>query len=118
MKRVFNHTMHKKLWDYIAENPTEISVERASAAIGWRGDILPCDCFACDPELGLMIDEGRSRCECPLDWPPNEYNCPCSGPNSPYIAWENADTKELTRQFAEHVRDMPLSKHAAKYKII
>ena len=118
MKKVFNHTMHKKLWNYLAENTIVHSEERASSAIGWSGGILPSDCFACDPELGLMIDEGQSRCECPLDWPPNEFNCPCCGPNSPYKAWENVYTNELRRHFAEQVRDLPLSKHAAKYEII
>ena len=113
MKKVFNHTMHKKLWSFLVRNPRVKNKEHALRAMGWGGDMPVHGCFAC--ESGYV---NESRCECPLDWPGDESENHCLGFFSPYLDWEDATEMKWRKYYAIEIRDLPLSKHAAKYKII
>ena len=71
--RIFNHTAHKELWNYLAENPTEYKVSWPGWE--WNGGKykkVNSYCFACEFTLG------GTCCNCPLIWPGGyctyEYN--------------------------------------------
>ena len=62
----FDHTSHKKLWNWLAENPDKEKRDWPE----WKengGEIKRATslCFACD----YVEHNCLSCCECPLDWP-------------------------------------------------
>ena len=62
--RIFNHTAHKKLWNYLAENPTKWKEDWPGWKInGGEYSNICHHCFACE----FTIDSICYRC--PLIWP-------------------------------------------------
>lgn len=76
--RIFNHTAHKELWNYLAENPTKWKEDWPGWKINGGEYSSVCHhCFACE----FTID---SICyDCPLIWP----NGCCTGYYGLYEKW-------------------------------
>ena len=101
----FDHTNHKKLWNWLAENPNKNkedwpdwyknggSVKRA----------VPL-CFACD-----YVERNRLSCyECPIDWPISGYMMRvCS--NSLFGMWGLAPFgSHLASELASQIANLPV----------
>ena len=63
----FNHTAHKALWNWLAENPDKNKEDwpEWEENGGERPRIL-CGCFACESVARKGCDSGS---RCPLEWP-------------------------------------------------
>ncbi len=62
--RVFNHTAHKELWNYLAENPTKQKEDWPEWKVnGGKYSRVDGNCFACE----FTIDD--TCYDCPLIWP-------------------------------------------------
>ena len=63
-QRIFNHTAHKKLWNYLAENPTKQKEDWHGWEVNGGEYRWVCNhCFACE----FTVD---NICyNCPLIWP-------------------------------------------------
>ena len=64
----FDHTNHKKLWNWLAENPDKEKTDWPEWVYNeGHTHSVTVDCFACD-----YADEMRGKCgACPLIWPVN-----------------------------------------------
>ena len=97
---IFNHTAHKKLWNYLAENPTEYKGDWP----GWEvngGEYSEVDshCFACEFTLG------GTCCDCPLIWP----NGCCTGYGGLYNTWVNTSINlEKRTSLALKIANLPV----------
>lgn len=89
----FNYTMHKALWQYLADHP-EQDKEQALRALKIQMDMRPInDCYACE----ACKDEDKKRwtgyrpncTNCPLDW--SAYSdgvlYRCEEESAPYRQW-------------------------------
>jgi len=68
MTKIFNHSAHKRLWKWLAENPTKSKWHWPE----WKGNggifsRVEADCFACDCTARCHINSAA----CPLIWPLN-----------------------------------------------
>jgi hypothetical protein len=101
-EKVFNHTAHVALWDWLAKNPGQVKWNWP----GWseiEGDPSQYEyCFGCE-----AIKPGRA-CEngCPLVW---SKHMSVDGCGKEWFFWEGAkdDYEERTR-LAEQIRDLPV----------
>lgn len=86
MTAKFNHTKHKELWNWLADNPGKTKHEWP----GWNGKFVESCCFACVYDTEKGAEEGCLDCcnYCPLEWPGNLV---CGEPNSLYEEWDAAD---------------------------
>ena len=97
---IFNHTAHKELWNYLAENPTKWKEDWP----GWKingGEYSKVDshCFACEFTIcGTCYD-------CPLIWP---SGC-CTNYSGLYKKWveEDINLKERT-SLALQIANLPV----------
>ena len=113
----FNHTAHKELWNWLADNPDKKKNEWP----GWisNNGLYKCPenfCFACG--YALSDDYMEEDCEfktCPLIWHNNEnvhddgncwFNCECNG--GEYGSWEDAETAELKSWYARQIANLPV----------
>jgi len=110
---VFNHTAHKDMWNWIADNFDRYTLVSKEEWPGWEGrDREPFSCFACGYDQNR-----RDDCSfCPLKWPEipelsDMYVMPCV--RSLYGRWEElferwselsseevAQAQEISRQIA------------------
>lgn len=110
---VFDHTAHKKLWDWLSKNPCE----RKEDWPGW------CDnggsyshpvnlCFACDYAYNgyaclERFDWDRICLHCPIEWPGGGY---CE--ESVYGEWSGmipySSLLSNATSLAERIRDLPI----------
>lgn len=121
--RVFNRTLHKEMWNWLADNP----FAEKSDWPGWERfnridrSILDrhFDCFAClandfymDPVFYRMDDVEEqliAKCKtCPLEW----GTVRCADKGSPFYAWldlffEEENEEELSR-LARQIANLPL----------
>lgn len=123
--RYFNHTAHKDLWDWLANNP----IDKKSHWPGWAfyGKDVLCDCFACESARTTVISvTGTEKCEvCPLVW--GETNTRCvtyaddGEPLGMYCKWDflefallfgnrdkYPDFLQERVKLARQIRDLPL----------
>lgn len=97
---VFNHTAHKELWNYLAENPTKQKEDWPEWKVnGGKYSRVDGNCFACE----FTIDS--TCCDCPLIWP-NNY---CAGYNGLYSKWakEGISLEERTSS-ALQIANLPV----------
>lgn len=100
--RVFNHTLHKKLWLWVAEH----SANEPSEWDGWKtipvkdyGYWFDFACYAVDREL-------RKDCvSCPLDW--GEAGT-CWQENGLLTKWENALFTRDAKRYAWEIALLPI----------
>ncbi len=98
--RVFNHTAHKELWNYLAENPTEWKVNWPGwETNGGKYNKVNSHCFACE----FIV--GGTCCDCPLIWPNND----CAGYNGLHTKWakEGISLEERT-SLALKIANLPV----------
>lgn len=125
---VFNHTAHKKLWEYLAE--CQNFAKRA--AIEELKLPMPryFACYACDYAAGVYVEKNKIdtfqmyldieglACEfCPLQWPKGQT---CRTDITfleddeivnQYLLWIDLDEDsdvDMVRQLAEEIRDLPV----------
>ena len=105
--RVFNHTAHKELWNYLAENPTKQKEDWPEWKInGGKYSNVEYHCFACEFTIG------GTCCDCPLIWP---SDCCTDGYNTNnyglYKKWakEGISLEERT-SLALKIANLPVKK--------
>lgn len=100
----FNHTAHKALWDWLAENPDREKEDW----IGWEengGDIdfdVENDCFACEYTVSENLGEPHyCDCDkCPLDWEAEDCLSGLYGEWSKAKFYQKSSCSRLARQIA------------------
>lgn len=122
MEKVFDRTNHKKMWQWLAENPGKDKDEWPEWE--FNGGSVPGalnDCFACEYTKDLYSDPwGKTRyvpdCNlCPLVWLEEGEitQFMCEGEDSPYLLWMSFETEpctypeELTEKALE-VKNLPV----------
>ena len=97
----FNHTKHKELWNWLADNPGSLKQEWP----GWNGKLVENCCFACVYDEEKMAEEGCSECckHCPLEWPGNLV---CGEDNNLYSEW--VDTIKDDGSIARKIANIPV----------
>lgn len=121
MDNVFNHSKHKELWLWLAENPgNDKSVWPGWESVsGYDPEVFPDnECFACEYFQVSRGEEGRFHmispedCEkhCPLIWPSGQT---CCDVGSLFREWCDAseDGKyERAKEIALIIANLPLRK--------
>ena len=112
MEKVFNHTAHKALWNWLSKNPDKEKIEWPGWE--WNGgkydDSIRNGCFACMYTFNPY--EGNINChKCPVIWPDNircNY-CNEEGYVGLYIKYmeENLDFPRRS-ELAAQIRDLPV----------
>lgn len=103
MEKVFNHTAHRTLWQWLADNASIALVDKRNWP-GWDRyeDKTGNTCFACD------YAGGCSYCRnCPLVWP-NQKECT---EGNLWDVWFDAMEEgkyETAATLAEQIRDLPV----------
>ena len=98
--RIFNHTAHKELWNYLAENPTKHKKDWPGWEInGGEYSEVVGHCFACEFTIAVICYN------CPLIWP---SGC-CTGYNGLYSEWakEGISLEERT-SLALKIANLPV----------
>jgi hypothetical protein len=106
MTKVFDHTNHRKLWLWLADNPKMEKWDWPE----WEkngGNILfqLFYCFACE------FDDSRLTCNCPLIWPDNcdEYELmDCLGYGGLYEKWDASEDNQERSQLALQIANLPV----------
>lgn len=107
----FNHTAHKELWNWLAQNPDKQKRDWG----GWEENGGEYQyggayeyCFACDyeNERNDYWQDSDDGCRyCPLAW--TEDN-PCTTQNSLYLRWIRENNLEQRAKLAVQIRDLPV----------
>ena len=100
--RIFNHTAHKELWSYLAENPTKQKEDWPEWKVnGGKYSSVDGNCFACE------FTTDSTCCDCPLIWPGGW----CAGCYWLYKKWaeEDISLKERT-SLALQIANLPVKK--------
>lgn len=85
----FNLTLHKELWNYLADNPGATK-PKGFVFLNRNGGNMSAlrDCFACEAAVWARSAIGSNEgclCDfCPLQW--EEYRCMSHG--SPFYKWQ------------------------------
>jgi hypothetical protein len=92
---------HRKLWNWLAENPGKYKDDYEDKTGILRKSIHYCfACIACD-----------SCKNCPVTWLNVEH---CTDPGSPYNMWRFADTREKKAMYAKVIANLPWDKSKEK----
>ena len=99
---IFNHTAHKELWNYLAENPTKQKEDWPGWEVnGGKYNKINSHCFACE----FIV--GSTCCDCPLIWPSKQ----CIGIYGLYQRWVEQDISlEERTSFALKIANLPVRK--------
>lgn len=97
---IFNHTGHKELWNYLAENPTEWKEDWPGWEVnGGEYSKVDSNCFACEFTIGGTCHD------CPLIWP---SGC-CTGYCGLYKKWaEVGISLEERTSLALKIANLPI----------
>ena len=102
MEKVFDHTHHVKLWEWLAANPTKHKNDWPEWKInGGNVNNADCLCFACE------CREESTACftECPLIWP-KEHSWRVCG--ALFYAWKEADNPASRNALALQIAHLPV----------
>ena len=90
MTKVFQHTLHRQLWMWLAENPEKTKDQWPS----WKHiiDKPYFHCWACE----YTIDPHLVCSECPVIWKAER----CEDKGSEYQQWQDTDNLELRSALA------------------
>lgn len=105
---VFNHTGHKELWDWLAQNPDKHKCDWPGWVYNGGEHIATGGCFACE----YVYSHGIGDCEnCPLVWP-NDVRCDDITPygSSLYYKWDDEKDLKKRSELARQIRDLPVRK--------
>ena len=116
----FDHTNHKKLWNWLADNPDKNKKDWPEWTFN-GGDVCEVSdgCFACDyreayEELAYACEEGlysggKSSCNsCPLKWPKDasgQLRCRHGGL---WTLWLSADNSVTRSKYALQIANLPV----------
>jgi len=104
-EKVFNHTAHVALWDWLSNNPDKQKCHWP----GWKSndgdhDCVIEDCFACDYDpicpTGYFTEDG-----CPLIWPQKSS---CWNGSTLYHRYLEAKLILTKKKIAAQIRDLPI----------
>lgn len=104
----FNHSAHKELWSWLAQNP-ELDKERWP---GWKHnggeyDVAAFYCFACE-YAKFSSAKTITNCDaCPLEWDEDEN---CTEENSLHKIWASTGNRRCRTFIAKEIRDLPVKK--------
>lgn len=105
MTKVFQWTLHKELWYWLAENPGKSKDQWPQWDFnGGTVDSVTMMCFACQ-----YIKEHNTGCsQCPLVWS-SELGC-CGGYNdeAEYSQWENCGDPQERAELALTIAELPV----------
>ena len=119
-ERIFNHTAHKALWDWLSKNPEKQKWDWPE----WEenGGLYPIAtnfCFACNYSLVGYDDlfDAKELCKCcPLEWPGADLkniepdSSPCE--DSIYGRWRKkhdySKSYAEASMLSEQIRDLPI----------
>lgn len=98
-KRIFWHSLHRELWDWLADNPRARKNRHPKRVLWSRKKNVTYykvhDCFAC---VGIW-----SPCICPLLWGFEHSNKrPCLDSQSPYTIWSAETNRIYFRNLDRH----------------
>lgn len=97
---VFNHTKHKELWQWLADNPKSCKSEWP----GWKDfPNRESNCFACNAILERKLGTHLCSERCPLF----EKQC-YEGEYKEYIKARHKKDWEAVSMIAKKIRDMPV----------
>ena len=112
----FDHTNHKKLWNWLAENPDKNKedwpewAENGGNVSSYRSPF----CLACESVNSVNNDE-RDCDLCPLIWPPNSYgDRVCDGKNGLWLVWdgfgksESEEDRIIRSKIALQIANLPV----------
>lgn len=104
----FNHTAHKELWDWLAQNPDKEKDDWP----GWKCnggeyELVDVYCFACEYVSNIEEDFDCCYGYCPLVWP-NDIYCDENSNESLYAAWRNETYLKKRSELARQIRDLPV----------
>ena len=106
MDKVFNHTAHRELWDWLSKNP-DVPKEnwpKWEENGGEYQEETGHYCFACyydDTECSFNSDIPNN---CPLEWPGNSR---CYSGTRLFHVWVGSEESERAA-LAEQIRDLPV----------
>jgi len=110
--KTFHHTAHKKMWDWLSNNPNASKEAYLRSFDSSNANIIN-GCYACS--AGWI---NHDSCACPLLWGHDyceweDENCPeIAAPHEGlYARWCYLDPKYTTdrAQIARQIRDLPLN---------
>ena len=106
--RVFNHTAHKALWDWLSKTPDKGKAEWPEWTVNGGSVRRPRNkCFAC--QYAKLPNSNIINCDkCPLLWPKSDYFC-CT--DDIYDDWYSAIERgnyKVASLLAEEIRDLPV----------
>lgn len=109
---VFNHTLHRKFWEWLAANPTSSKHEwpRLLKHTYEEQELLLNNayCYAC-----VCVKLHRLNCSvCPLDW----GSSMCAQNNTPYVRWAKLRERFFTIHDCEEKEELldAISREALK----
>ncbi len=107
----FNHTGHKKIWDWLSKNPDKTKYDWE----GWKHnggqyEVSENFCFAC--EYDCENNDGDDNCDCcPLVWP-DDVKCDDmkdgTAAFSLYEEWVIEPDLQFKSKLAAQIRDLPV----------
>lgn len=100
----FNHTAHKALWKWFAENPGMYKSDWP----GWRAFLLGVEnnCFACEYACG-QAEAGEDYCHaCPLEW--GTENCGGGGLFGSWAKARNLFWTASAAKIARQIANLPV----------
>jgi hypothetical protein len=108
----FKHTLHKELWQFLADNPEVWKDAWPKWIYNGGEEDSTSFCFACDYDEEFT-DEDLQGCEnCPLIWPINsvkKHNCIEGGLYDKWVKLEDVPEHSAERKIlAEKIRDLPV----------
>jgi hypothetical protein len=101
----FNHEGHKKLWQWLADNPDKEKIDYFIEHKVPEDEIPKHECYACDSRGGSILEPCST---CPLNWSASGTNhCDLDG----YFAeWKYArGNPYFRRKYAKIIKDLPLA---------
>lgn len=119
-KTIFYHTLHKQMWDYLANNPDKekhnfVEMLPKEEAIKFGSS----QCTACEYSIkeAMRLDNYSKKCiNCPFEYPTEDWGC-LNGLYEEYMKAnlkyrETGDEYFRTRtiELATKIRDMPVKR--------
>ena len=108
----FDHTNHKKLWNWLAENPDKEKTDWPEwEKNGGRVKRVRSNCFACEYAEGRTCEDERvDLCEdCPLVWHLKGVDKPrCNLSSGLWSAWFWENTLKKRGEYALQIANLPV----------
>ena len=107
-EKVFFHTAHKALWNWLSKNPDHKTKKRHWPGWDFNGGNVKktdSDCFACEYQDSIDPIYDTLCTSCPIVWP---NNAKCGHVKGVFDAWEYSRNEETRSKRAAQIRDLPV----------